>query len=306
MKLPDPFSSTIRSTFRENGEKFLADLPDLIAAASSRWGLTDIQAVSNLSYNYVAFAKRGREDVVLKVGVPNRELTSEIAALKWFNGNGACQLLESDEECGLLLLERLKPGRMLSDLEDDDERTRIAANVTQKVWRPLESSGLPLNAEQQAVRLQKFIKLSDWFEGLKKIRPHFGGGTGSFPKKLLEQVEASLPELFADVPMLLHGDFHHFNILLSERGWLVIDPKGVIGPVGYEAGPFMLNPWNSPLDRIRLERRVSILAERLGWERESIIKWATAHAVLSAWWDVQDGMDGGRTIQCAEIFSEMK
>ncbi|CAG0996394.1 Methylthioribose kinase [Anaerolineales bacterium] len=302
MKLPDSFISTIRSTFKEEGERFLAILPDLISETSHRWGLTNIQPVSNLSYNFVAFAKRlGRsaaqsKDVVLKVGVPNRELTSGIAALKFFDGNGACQLLESDAEHGLLLLERLKPGKMLVELEDDDERTRIAADL------------ISCRGEITSPLLQpQLIQLSDWFEGLKKIRPHFNGGTGPFPGKLLEQVESSLPELFADKNVkLMHGDFHHFNILSSERGWLVIDPKGVIGPVGYEVGPLMLNPWNSPLDRIRLERRVSILTEKLGWERESIVKWATAHAVLSAWWDIQDGMDGGRTIHCAEIFSEMK
>jgi streptomycin 6-kinase len=300
MKLPNSFVSTIRSAFKEKGDKFLVDLPDLIDEASRQWGLTDVQTVPTLSYNYVAFAKQGREDVVLKVGVPNRELTSEIAALKLFDGNGACQLLESDAERGLLLLERLKPGKMLAELEDDDERTRIAADLISR--RGEVTSPLP----------PQLIQLSDWFEGLKKIRPHFGRAAGPFPKKLLEQVESSLPELFADNaradrnPPLLHGDFHHFNILSSERGWLVIDPKGVIGPVGYEVGPFMLNPWNSPMDRIRLERRVDIFAERLGWERKSIIKWTTAHAVLSAWWNVQDGMEYASTLQYAEMFSEMK
>jgi streptomycin 6-kinase len=294
MHLPASFISTIRSTFKEDGEKFLAVLPDLIAETSHRWELTDVQPVSNLSYNFVAFAKCGREDVVLKLGVPNRELTSEIAALKFFDGNGACQLLESDAERGFLLLERLKPGEMLAELEDDDERTNIAADLILRrggVTPPLQDT---------------FIQLSDWFDGLKKIRPHFNGGTGPFPKKLLEQVESSLPELFADVPQLLHGDFHHFNILSSERGWLVIDPKGVIGPAGYEVGPFMLNPWNSSMDGTQFERRVSIFAERLGWERESIVKWSLAHAVLSAWWNIQDGMDYTHAVRCAEMVSEIK
>ncbi len=249
--------------------------------------------------------------LILKAGVPNRELTSEISALKLFNGDGACQLLESDAERGLLLLERLKPGKMLAELEDDDERTIIAAEVMQKIWRPLlESDSLLSNAEQQAVRLQSFIQLSDWFEGLKKIRPHFNGGTGPFPKEILERVESFLPELFADKNVkLMHGDFHHFNILSSERGWLVIDPKGVIGPAGYEIGPLMLNPWNSLSDRIsfrvRAERRVSILSERLSWEREKIINWANAHAVLSAWWSIEDHEDWKYSLQCAEIFSEL-
>jgi len=297
MQLPDSFINTILNVFKEDGENFLAVLPSLIEEVSQSWGLADIKPVSNLSYNFVAFAKRGNEDVILKAGVPNRELTSEISALKLFNGNGACQLLECDKERGLLLLERLKPGNMLSELEDDDERTNIAVDVMQKIWR-------------EAPANNNFIQLSDWFNGLKRIRPHFNGGTGPFPKKLLERVESFLPELFADKNVkLMHGDFHHYNILSSERGWLVIDPKGVIGPAGYEVGPLMINPWNSISDRInfrvRAERRVSILAERLGWERETIINWATAHAVLSAWWNIEGREDWNYSLLCAEIFSEL-
>ena len=303
MQLPDSFITTIRNVFKEDGGKFLAVLPSLIEQASKRWGLSDIQPVPNLSYNFVAFAKWGKEDIILKAGVPNRELTSEISALKLFNGNGACQLLESDRERGLLLLERLKPGIMLSELEDDDERTNIAVDVMLNIASSRGEVTSPL--------LQNFIHLSDWFDGLKKIRPYFNGGTGPFPKELLEQVESFLPELFADKNVkLIHGDFHHFNILSSERGWLVIDPKGVIGPVGYEIGPLMINPWSSISDRasfkIRAERRVSILAERLGWKRETILNWATVHAVLSTWWSIEDREDWKYSLQCAEIFSEIK
>ena len=322
MQLPDSFITTIRNTFKEDGERFLAVLPFLIQETSQRWGLTDVQPVSNLSYNFVAFAKRPStspqgsrgfaQDVVLKIGVPNRELTSEISALKLFNGNGACQLLECDEERGLLLLERLKPGRMLSELEDDDERTNIAAEVMQEIWREIPPAQTAvLGGGDAASSNEKFIQLSDWLDGLKKIRPHFNGGTGPFPKELLERVESFLPELFADKNVkLMHGDFHHFNILSSERGWLVIDPKGVIGPVGYEISPLMLNPWNSLSDgnrfKVQAERRVSILAERLGWEREKIINWATAHAVLSAWWSIEDREDWKYSMWCAKIFSGVK
>lgn len=298
MQLPETFISTIKNVYKKDGERYLAVLPVLIDEVSDRWGLTKVTPVPNLSFNFVAFANRGDDEVILKMGVPNPELTSEMTALKLFNGNGACQLLEHDEERGLLLLERLKPGKMLAELEDDEERTIIAAEVMSKLWRKVPSDN-------------KFIKLSDWFAGLKKIRPHFDGGTGPFPKKLLERVESFLPELFADTDVkLMHGDFHHFNILSSERGWLVIDPKGVIGPVGYEVGPLMLNPWSSISDwsrfKVHAERRVSILAERLGWEREKIIKWSTAHAILSAWWSIEDNMEDANTIQCAEIFSQLK
>ena len=299
MKLPPGFIKTIQSTFGDKGREWLSQLPELIADASERWGLSNIKPVPNLSYNFVAFAKRGAEDVVLKIGVPNRELVSEMAALRLFNGEGVCQLLECDEEGGMSLLERLKPGTMLSEMEDDDERTHIAVDVMENLI--LRGAAPPV--------WNQFINLSDWFDGLKKIRPRFGGGTGPFPKKILGRVETSLPQLFDEEARLIHGDFHHYNVLLSEQGWLAIDPKGVIGPVGYEIGPMMLNPWIKPMDGSRLkvqtERRVDIIHERLGWAREVIIEWALAHAVLFAWWDFQDAMDWEYSMHCARIFLKM-
>lgn len=312
MNLPFDFIQTLQSTFGEDGKQFIENLPSLIAEASNRWGLSNIEPVPNLSFNFVAFANQkpsptvsgqGEANVILKIGVPSEELISEIAALRRFNGDGACRLLDSDEKWGFLLLERLRPGRMLSELQDDDERTHIAADVMSKLWRKIPAGDGGLSGQ--------FMKLSDWFDGLKKIRPHFGGSTGPFPKELLERVESFLPELFADKDVkLLHGDFHHFNILSSERGWLVIDPKGVIGPEGYEVGPLMINPWNSISYgnnfKIKTERRLDILSKRLSWEREKIINWAIAHAVLSAWWSFEDNMDEGYALQCARIFSEIK
>jgi len=47
----------------------------------------------------------------MKIGVPNRELTSEINTLRLYNGQGACRILEADADEGLLLLERLQPGQ---------------------------------------------------------------------------------------------------------------------------------------------------------------------------------------------------
>ena len=126
MNLPPEFISTVQNTFQEQGHVFLRTLPEAIAEASTRWGLTDLQPAANLSYNFVAFASRGEEQVVLKMGVPNSEMQSEMAALRLFDGEGACRLIDYDEQKYWMLLERLKPGVMLSTLEDDGDATRIA------------------------------------------------------------------------------------------------------------------------------------------------------------------------------------
>lgn len=279
MNLPSGFLHNIHNAFGEAGQQWLDTLPSLLAAAAQKWELTLGEPLL-LSYNYVCAAKKADgSEVVLKLGVPNRELLSELSALRLFNGEGACRLLEADEERYMFLLERLRPGQMLAKLENDDERTRIAASLMQRIWRIAPEAG-------------GFIQLSEWFAELDGLRPRYQGGTGPFPKRLVERVESLLPELFADSgpPVLMHGDFHHFNILSSERGWLVIDPKGVIGPPAYEIGPLLTNPipdW--PYRRAakrQTERRIAILSEQLGWPRQTIRNWGLCHCLLSAWWDL--------------------
>lgn len=314
MNLPTEFVSNIEGVFGPDGKRFIANLPALIEEASHRWGLTDVQSAPTLSYNFVAFANRQEEQVVLKLGVPNGEMRSEMAALRLFNGEGACQLIDYDEEKCWMLLECIKPGVMLVTLENDEEATHIAAEVMRKIWRPLEaleSASLLANVEKQASGLQSFIQLSDWFDGLKRLRSRFNGGTGPFNEKLVARVEDSVKEFFAEnhKPVLMHGDFHHFNILSSERGWLIIDPKGVIGPACYEVGPLLLNPWGDLLSvpncRQMTQRRIDILHEHLGFEHERIREWGLAHAVLSAWWSMEEHGDWHFSSEFAEMIAKL-
>ena len=117
---PIDFITTIQNTFGEKGRTWINELPDLIEEARHRWGLTKVQPVPNLSYNFVAFSSRSVEEVVLKIGVPDRELISEMTALRLFDSRGLVRLLEEDEEHGMFLLERLRPGEMLAELKDDE------------------------------------------------------------------------------------------------------------------------------------------------------------------------------------------
>jgi streptomycin 6-kinase len=159
--------------------------------------------------------------------------------------------------------------------------------------------------------IDKFIRLSDWFAGLKKLRQRFNGGTGPLNEKIVERVERWIEGAFAENhhPVLMHGDFHHYNVLSSERGWLVIDPKGVIGPAGYEVGPLLMNPWGELLKgtdyRLRTMRRIAILHEELGFGRERIHEWGLAHAVLSAWWSIDDHTGADYAIAFAEMMADL-
>ena len=295
----------------------------LLAEASRRWNLTDIQPVTNLSYNFVATATKshsplppyhprrgllpGEGNIILKLGVPHCELIGEIAALQLYNGRGACRLLDADTEKGILLLELLEPCHMLATFEDDDRATQIAADVMKDLWK------CNNDFNHTEVVITEFIQLKDWFDGFDRLRQRFEGGTGPLPRGLVETAEKLSSDLLSENKdvTLLHGDFHHFNVLESGRGWLAIDPKGVIGPRGYEVGPFLINPndrfLNGSNPRSQTEKRIAILSEKLGMERERIRSWGICHAVLSAWWSIEDNAPGWGeySIRWAEIFMEV-
>ena len=135
--LPESFKAAVRGAWPAAGPPFLAALPELIREFEIRW---DIRALAPfpLSYNYVAPALRtDGAEVVLKLGVPNPELTAEAEALRLYAGRGAAILLAADPARGALLLERVRPGEPLATVADDDAATLIAAGAMAKLWRPL-------------------------------------------------------------------------------------------------------------------------------------------------------------------------
>jgi len=272
--------------FSEQRPELWERLPEVLADCARRWRLTVLPPFPNLSFNYVAPALReDGTEAVLKVGLPNTELWTEIEALQVYDGRYSVRLLEADPEQGCMLLERIRPGVVLTTLADeanDAQATSIMAVVMQGLWRP-------------APPEHPFPDVRDWAEGMARLRAHFGGGVGPFPLRLVEEAETLFAELLASSAeaVVLHGDLHHDNILSAQRlPWLAIDPKGIVGEPAYEVGAMLRNLWldrHTILDPGKLlERRAHQLAEELNIDRARIRNWAVAQAVLSVWWGIED------------------
>jgi len=272
--LPIRFMQTVASTWGEPGGQWLMALPALLGDCARRWSLALSPPFPNLTFNYVAPAMMADgTEVVLKAGVPGPDLRREAAALRAFDGRGSVRLLESDADAGMLLLERLRPGVVLTTLADeahDDEATTIAASVMRGLWCPAPPG-------------HDFPIVADWGASFSNLRARFGGGTGPLPRAQVEQAESLFAELLASskTPVLLHG---------------AIDPKGVVGEPAYEVGALLRNLWpgrhtHQHPGRL-LERRAHRLAEELDLDLARVRGWAVAQAVLSAVWGVEDG-DGG-------------
>ncbi|MCX6048199.1 MAG: phosphotransferase [Chloroflexi bacterium] len=299
--LSEKFTKNITGAFGEAGVEWLKQLPTILTECAQRWSLTVKPHFSNLSYNYVApVVQANGTEAILKVCVPSPEWHTEYNALCLYAGRGICRLLQADAAQGILLLESLKPGLMLASVTDDEQATSIAAQVMRRLWRPA-----PAN--------HNFPTVATWSQGLDRLRETFAGGTGPFPVKLVEEAEHLFAELIPAMgePTLLHGDLHHYNILTAEReSWLAIDPKGVVGEPAYETGALLRNPFGIEKrpDLVQFTtRRIDQLATELNLERARIRGWNVAQAVLSVWWDYEDGGDSWQEgIRFAEQMAAVK
>jgi streptomycin 6-kinase len=284
------------AVFGERGSAWVEQFGELTRDAATRWGVEIEPPFPDLSYCFVAPARRAGRGVVVKLGVPNPDLSSEIEVLRLFDGDGTVRLLDADPDRGMLLLERLEPGTRLADLTDDDRAIAIAAQVMVRLWRPPPES-------------HPFRSVDRWMEGLARHRERFAGGTGPIPGDLLDGACARLEELqrSAADPVLMHADFHQFNLLRSEeRGWTAIDPKGAVGDPGFELGPLIRNlllACDDPGER--LKRRVRRISSETGFDESRVLRWAFAHSVLSICWSVEGGQPLEDGLTCARLMDAL-
>ena len=233
---------------------------------------------------YVAAVERDDgSPAILKLNAPDRESKHEADALALWDGHGAARLLASDPADRAMLLERCVPGTPLWDVGNDDEATRIAASVLRRVWRS-PPPGHPFASVVDEARR--------WADELPATFEELGH---PFERRLLDLAVGACRELIAETTELVvvHQDLHGGNILRAEREpWLVVDPKPLVGERAFDVvslvrdrRELLMGPDGSSIVR----RRLDILADELGLDRERMRLWSLVHALA---WGVEDGGDG--------------
>ena len=234
----------------------------------------------------IAFGVRDDQPVVLKVVKQPGDEWRSGEILSVFDGNGIARVYEHAP--GAVLLERLRPGNSLVEITldgRDEEATDILADVIQQMSARA-SSMSPLELPKTCATVE------DWAKGFES---YLATGDVQIPEGLVAAGQRVYSGLCASQrqPRLLHGDLQHYNVLFdSGRGWLAIDPKGVVGEVEYEIGAVLRNPFERPdlfLSRSTIERRLKQFTSRLNLDYERALAWGFAQAVLSAIWEIEDG-----------------
>jgi streptomycin 6-kinase len=260
-------------------------MTELFEGYLARWNLTpDGEPIITRSSRLLP-VRYGDVPTMLKIAVEAEEKRGA-ALMIWWDGEGAVRVLAHDGDA--LLLERASGERSLSEMSRngrDDEASRIICEVAAKLHAPKSNPPPAL------------IPLLQWFRELGPAASKYGG--------IFDIAATTAAELLAEARdvTVLHGDIHHANILdAGGRGWLAIDPKGLVGERGFDFANIFCNPdLEIAAAPGRFAGQAQIVAEAAGLERARLIKWILAYAGLSAAWSINDGEDPLLALTVAQL-----
>lgn len=250
-----------------------------LSRAMIRWSLTKSTPVAETATSWIfRVEQNGRNFAALKILKPLalEEESRGAQLLNWYGGEGAATVF--DIHGNIIFMEWLD-GNTLGDAVragHDDEGTIAIATVVASLHRPREGAPAGLNPLREHFQPLFDTDVRLWPHTARDLYARASG----IALRLFDRPSAQIP---------LHGDMHHDNVLSSDRGWLAIDPKGLLGDPAYDLANVFINPKGAghvAADPRRIAVRADILSERLAYPRKRILGWAAAHAALSACWEL--------------------
>lgn len=250
--------------------------------AMIRWSLTKSTPIADSARSTIyRVEQNGRNFAVLKILKPiaAEEERRGAQLMNWYGGEGAATIFDIHGDT--IFMEWLDGGTLGDAVRagHDDEATIAICTLIANLQRP--RAGAPETLLPLRQRFQTLFD-TDVRQWPHTARDLYARACGIALKQFDKPA--------ADIP--LHGDLHHDNIMSSDRGWLAIDPKGLIGDPSYEIANVFRNPYGAPnvfTDPRRIQALADAFATRLGFNRKRVLGWAAAHSALSACWDLAAG-----------------
>ncbi len=234
-----------------------------VRALAERWGFEpEIELPPGYCSRVYADATR-----ILKAPFQGEEVTTGLVAARRIADDIGPHIHAWDEATGTVLMDRILPGTKLHEAGlSDEECVQIATSFMHRLRHyPTDS----------------LMKLADYVPARDPLAN--------------ELLSEPCEEVF------LHGDLHHENILLGPHGWVVIDPKGLVGDPAYEPAAFLHNPYlelpSWPDLPIILENRIRMFAQELDLNPWRVWAWSVVLA--------RDGEPGSEWDQVAKALESL-
>jgi streptomycin 6-kinase len=251
------------------------------AALTERWRICGGVSVADTRSSRVFRVEReGASSAIVKILKPEgmNELPG-MAFLDWRGGHGAVRLID-----------RIDNACLLEDAGTTILRDHYRAFGDEAATDTVLSVLAELHASSSSPPPAELVPLRRHFQSLFQMAER---GADPEHADLLRWGAALADELLSQQVDIrpLHGDLHHDNIVTGgARGWLAIDPQGLIGDPAYDVANVFGNPLGGAkdiLDPKRIARLAKSFSEVLGCSERKILRFAGAHAAVSICWSME-------------------
>lgn len=212
------------------GEMFYRKALRTVEVYAEKWNLEIFHLVDYYSVNCIFICEsKYFGDAVLKIGNPTREVFTEVNLLKEYGGRRFCKVFDCDIENGVILEECITPGTRLREEKSLDKRLLAFSQLFNGLHIPSSKAESYPTYLDWVCRITEYMSNENDHKDLYKLM------------KKAKDLCLCLCNNYSQ-KMLLHGDFHHDNILLGKNNeYKIIDPKGVIGDPIFDIPRFVLN-----------------------------------------------------------------
>ncbi|MGN1341844.1 MAG: aminoglycoside phosphotransferase family protein [Bacilli bacterium] len=282
MEISNNYKNNIEMMFGDIGKEWLQTIPNKIEKYVKLFNLKNIKLLNELTYNVLISGESSDfGPVVLKFEIPFKELTiRESTALKLNDGKGACKCYYSNIDDGVILIERLQPGRTLNSVNDLEDRIKIFNEVSTKFNIQIgENTGLPSYREI----LDRSINLA--IEQEQKFLP---------VNELLQIANSVYEDLRVnnESNYLLHSDLFCDNILETNEGWKAIDPHGFVGEKILDTAIFMQKELEKKeFSENDVEILLNIMGKNINLDENDLLKALFVNYVLNICWNIEVNLD---------------
>lgn len=280
--LPNDLVRHVTEMCGARGEAWFDALPGALRELEGHWNIRVGRPFAGIEYNFVAEAvANDGAPVVIKIAPPYEtpEIYGEAKYLRLRDGVGSVRLLAEDRDRQAILLERAVPGEALHERFSADPVQCIEPSIAalKRVLQPAPED------------LSDVPTLDEWFEKFHAYKET------AFPRDLAAKA-IEIYQRLSSQPVssfYIHGDYHPGNIVTASReAFLVIDPKGIVGRVGYDIAVFLINleRWQRgrPGVEALIEQAISKFAAAFDLTELDVREWVFVHMVIGAWWNFED------------------
>jgi streptomycin 6-kinase len=277
------FLDAVRDRYGPDAEAWIDAAPALHDELIVRWELEPEAIVGEDPATYVVAGRRsGSMPVTLELAYPDAWFAERVAASIAWGGNAAPDVIDHDARGGLLA-ERPEPGTSLAEDPDEDRALVTACEVAERLWIP--SPGGITHVASEALEWARTMPARHTLAD----RP--------FDRAAIHDAVAAIRDLVGSQPeqVLCHGDLHLGTVVRAgDERWVAVAPRPLIGEHAFDAAGLITGGAERlALDRVgarsRIIRRLEVVSDRLGLDRDRLRRWALAIATDYALWDFEAG-----------------